>query len=43
MTIARELHLADVSSLFAAVGENQVSAQSVVATRSKSRSSFLAM
>jgi GTP diphosphokinase / guanosine-3',5'-bis(diphosphate) 3'-diphosphatase len=31
MTIARELHLADVSSLFAAVGESQVSAQSVVA------------
>jgi guanosine-3',5'-bis(diphosphate) 3'-pyrophosphohydrolase len=31
MTIARELHLADVSSLFASVGENQVSAQSVVA------------
>ncbi len=31
MTIARELHLADVSSLYAAVGENQVSAQSVVA------------
>jgi GTP pyrophosphokinase len=30
MTIARELHLADVSSLYAAVGENQVSAQSVV-------------
>jgi len=31
MVIARELHLADVSSLFASVGENQVSAQSVVA------------
>ncbi|HEX6873666.1 MAG TPA: bifunctional (p)ppGpp synthetase/guanosine-3',5'-bis(diphosphate) 3'-pyrophosphohydrolase [Micromonosporaceae bacterium] len=31
MTIARELHLADVSALYAAVGENQVSAQSVVA------------
>src|SRR2546430_12673467 len=30
MTIARELHLADVASLYAAVGENQVSAQSVV-------------
>jgi GTP pyrophosphokinase len=30
MTIARELHLADVSALYAAVGENQVSAQSVV-------------
>jgi guanosine-3',5'-bis(diphosphate) 3'-pyrophosphohydrolase len=30
MTIARDLHLADVSSLYAAVGENQVSAQSVV-------------
>ncbi|HEY7223853.1 MAG TPA: RelA/SpoT family protein [Micromonosporaceae bacterium] len=29
--IARELHLADVSALFAAVGENQISAQSVVA------------
>ncbi len=31
MTIARELHLADVAALYAAVGENQVSAQSVVA------------
>ncbi|HWB35795.1 MAG TPA: bifunctional (p)ppGpp synthetase/guanosine-3',5'-bis(diphosphate) 3'-pyrophosphohydrolase, partial [Rugosimonospora sp.] len=30
MTIARELHLADVASLYAAVGESQVSAQSVV-------------
>jgi len=30
MTIARDLHLADVSSLYAAVGESQVSAQSVV-------------
>src|SRR5439155_17512546 len=30
-TIARELHLADVASLYAAVGENQVSAQNVVA------------
>jgi GTP pyrophosphokinase len=30
MTIARELHLADVAALYAAVGENQVSAQSVV-------------
>jgi GTP pyrophosphokinase len=30
MTIARELHLADVASLYAAVGETQVSAQSVV-------------
>jgi GTP pyrophosphokinase len=30
MTIARELHLPDVSALYAAVGENQVSAQSVV-------------
>jgi len=30
MTIARELHLADVASLYAAVGENQVSAQNVV-------------
>jgi GTP pyrophosphokinase len=28
--IARELHLPDVSALFAAVGENQISAQSVV-------------
>src|SRR5215469_16855933 len=31
MTIARELHLADVAALYASVGENQVSAQSVVA------------
>ncbi|MBX6355841.1 MAG: bifunctional (p)ppGpp synthetase/guanosine-3',5'-bis(diphosphate) 3'-pyrophosphohydrolase [Micromonosporaceae bacterium] len=30
MTIARDLHLPDVSSLYAVVGENQVSAQSVV-------------
>jgi GTP diphosphokinase / guanosine-3',5'-bis(diphosphate) 3'-diphosphatase len=30
MTIARELHLADVTALYAAVGENQFSAQSVV-------------
>jgi GTP pyrophosphokinase len=30
MTIARELHLPDVSGLYAAVGESQVSAQSVV-------------
>jgi GTP pyrophosphokinase len=30
MTIARELHLPDVASLYAAVGESQVSAQSVV-------------
>jgi guanosine-3',5'-bis(diphosphate) 3'-pyrophosphohydrolase len=30
MTIARELHLADVASLYAAVGENQVSAVNVV-------------
>ncbi len=30
VTIARELHLADVASLYAAVGENQVSAQNVV-------------
>jgi GTP diphosphokinase / guanosine-3',5'-bis(diphosphate) 3'-diphosphatase len=30
LTIARDLHLADVASLYAAVGENQVSAQSVV-------------
>jgi len=30
MTIARELHLADVASLYAAVGESQVSAQNVV-------------
>jgi GTP diphosphokinase / guanosine-3',5'-bis(diphosphate) 3'-diphosphatase len=30
MTIARELHLADVASLYAAVGEGQFSAQSVV-------------
>ncbi|WP_249714426.1 RelA/SpoT family protein [Rhizomonospora bruguierae] len=30
MTIARDLHLADVSALYAAVGDNQVSAQSVV-------------
>ncbi|RZU49001.1 GTP pyrophosphokinase [Krasilnikovia cinnamomea] len=29
-TIARDLHLADVASLYAAVGENTVSAQSVV-------------
>jgi GTP pyrophosphokinase len=29
-TIARDLHLADVASLYAAVGENAVSAQSVV-------------
>jgi GTP diphosphokinase / guanosine-3',5'-bis(diphosphate) 3'-diphosphatase len=31
MTIARDLHLADAASLYAAVGESQVSAQSVVA------------
>jgi GTP pyrophosphokinase len=31
MTIARELHLADVAALYAAVGESQVSAQAVVA------------
>ncbi|GFJ88084.1 hypothetical protein Prum_017260 [Phytohabitans rumicis] len=30
MAIARDLHLADVASLYAAVGESQVSAQSVV-------------
>ncbi len=30
MTIARDLHLADVTSLYAAVGESQVSAQSVI-------------
>ncbi|HEX6498248.1 MAG TPA: RelA/SpoT family protein [Micromonosporaceae bacterium] len=30
ITIARDLHLADVASLYAAVGESQVSAQSVV-------------
>jgi GTP pyrophosphokinase len=30
MTIARELHLVDVTALYAAVGESQVSAQSVV-------------
>jgi GTP diphosphokinase / guanosine-3',5'-bis(diphosphate) 3'-diphosphatase len=30
LTIARDLHLADVSALYAAVGESQVSAQSVV-------------
>ncbi len=30
MTIARDLHLADVASLYAAVGESTVSAQSVV-------------
>jgi GTP pyrophosphokinase len=30
LTIARDLHLADVAALYAAVGENQVSAQSVV-------------
>ena len=30
MTIARELHLADVASLYAAVGESQVSAHTVV-------------
>jgi GTP pyrophosphokinase len=30
LTIARDLHLADVASLYAAVGESQVSAQSVV-------------
>ncbi|MBT8226829.1 MAG: bifunctional (p)ppGpp synthetase/guanosine-3',5'-bis(diphosphate) 3'-pyrophosphohydrolase [Dactylosporangium sp.] len=29
-TIARELHLADVAALYAAVGENQVSAHSIV-------------
>jgi GTP pyrophosphokinase len=29
--IARELHLSDVAALFAAVGENQISAQAVVA------------
>ncbi|MBO0870521.1 MAG: bifunctional (p)ppGpp synthetase/guanosine-3',5'-bis(diphosphate) 3'-pyrophosphohydrolase, partial [Micromonosporaceae bacterium] len=31
MTIARDLHLPDAASLYAAVGESQVSAQSVVA------------
>jgi GTP pyrophosphokinase len=31
MTIARDLHLPDVASLYAAVGESQVSAQNVVA------------
>jgi GTP pyrophosphokinase len=31
MAIARDLHLADVATLYASVGENQVSAQSVVA------------
>jgi len=30
MTIARDLHLADVTSLYAAVGESQVSAQAVI-------------
>jgi GTP pyrophosphokinase len=30
LTIASELHLADITALYAAVGENQVSAQSVV-------------
>src|SRR5436305_3153297 len=30
LTIARDLHLPDVASLYAAVGEHQVSAQSVV-------------
>lgn len=30
LTIARDLHLADISALYAAVGENQVSAQAVV-------------
>jgi GTP pyrophosphokinase len=30
MTIARELHIADVAALYAAVGESQVSAQSIV-------------
>jgi len=30
LTIAREMHLADVSALYAAVGEGHVSAQSVV-------------
>jgi GTP diphosphokinase / guanosine-3',5'-bis(diphosphate) 3'-diphosphatase len=30
LTIARELHVADVTALYAAVGENQFSAQSVV-------------
>jgi len=30
MTIARDLHLADVASLYAAVGESQVSAQNVI-------------
>ncbi len=30
MTLARELHMADISALYAAVGEGQVSAQSVV-------------
>ncbi|HLL68491.1 MAG TPA: bifunctional (p)ppGpp synthetase/guanosine-3',5'-bis(diphosphate) 3'-pyrophosphohydrolase [Micromonosporaceae bacterium] len=30
MTIARDLHLADVAALYAAVGESQVSAQSIV-------------
>jgi len=30
LTIARELHVADVSALYAAVGESQISAQSVV-------------
>ena len=46
-TIARDLHLADVASLYAAVGESQVSAQSVVqqlvagsaARRARSRTS----
>jgi GTP pyrophosphokinase len=31
LTIARDLHLTDVSALYAAVGEGQVSAQSIVA------------
>src|SRR6185369_1926414 len=31
MTIARDLHLADVTALYAAVGESQVSAQAIVA------------
>ena len=30
LTIARDLHLSDISALYAAVGENQVSAQSVI-------------
>jgi guanosine-3',5'-bis(diphosphate) 3'-pyrophosphohydrolase len=30
LTIARDLHLSDISALYAAVGENQVSAQAVI-------------